>query len=281
MGTRFVKALATPAGRPPPPKKSLGQNFLVDTRVRARILAAADLSSEDVVLEIGSGRGFLTRGLAERAGRVVAVEIDGELSRRLSGTLDDQPQVTVVEADAREVDIDTLVPARTPYKLVANLPYYAASPIIRRFLEAEHKPKVMVVMVQREVARTMCAGPGKMTMLSVATQVYGKPRVVCSVSPRAFKPQPKITSAVVRIDVYDEPIVPMDPPEEFFALVRAGFSTPRKQIRNSLAVGLGIPPTESEVMLSEAGIDPRRRAQTLSLDEWSSLLNIWGSAHAE
>ncbi len=255
----------------------MGQNFLVDTRVRARILSAADLTPEDVVLEIGPGRGFLTRGLAERADRVVAVEIDGELSRRLSEALGDQPQVTVVEDDAREVDIGTVVPAGTPYKLVANLPYYAASPIIRRFLEADHKPEVMVVMVQREVARTMCAVPGEMSMLSVATQVYGKPRIVCSVPPRAFKPQPKITSAVVRIDVYDEPAVPMEPREDFFDLVRAGFSTPRKQIRNSLAVGLDIPPAESEVMLSEAGIDPKRRAQTLTLDEWSSLLDIWGS----
>ena len=273
--------MATPAGYPPRAKRSLGQNFLVDTRVRARILAAADLTADDVVLEIGPGRGFLTRGLAERAGRVVAVEIDGELSRRLSDAYDDQPQVTVVEADAREVDIDALVPAGTPYKLVANLPYYAASPIIRRFLEAEHKPTVMVVMLQREVARTMCAAPGKMSMLSVATQVYGKPRIVCSVPPRAFKPQPKITSAVVRIDVYDEPAVPMDPRDDFFDLVRAGFSTPRKQIRNSLAVGLTIPPAESEVMLNAAGIDPKRRAQTLTLGEWSSLLDTWGATHAE
>ena len=270
--------MATLEGRPPPPKKSLGQNFLVDTRVRARILAAADLTPDDVVLEIGPGRGFLTRGLAKRVGQVVAVEIDGEMTQRLSYAFDEQHQVTVVEADAREVDIDTLVPIGTPYKLVANLPYYAASPIIRRFLEAEHKPTVMVVMLQREVARTMCATPGKMSVLSVATQVYGKPRVVCSVPPRAFKPQPKITSSVVRIDDYDEPIVPMDPPEEFFAVVRAGFSTPRKQIRNSLAVGLSIPPSESEVMLSEAGIDPRRRAQTVTLDEWSNL--FMGVAHA-
>lgn len=272
--------MATPAGRPPPAKRSLGQNFLVDTRVRTRILAAADLTPDDVVLEIGPGRGFLTRGLAERAGRVVAVEIDGALNRRLSDAFGAQPQVTIVEADAREVDIEALVPGRTPYKLVANLPYYAASPIIRRFLEAEHKPDVIVVMVQREVARTMCATPGEMSILSVATQVYGKPRIVCSVPPRAFKPQPKITSAVVRIDVYDEPAVPMDSREDFFDLVRAGFSTPRKQIRNSLAVGLDIPPTESEVMLSEAGIDPKRRAQTLTLDEWSSLLDTWGAARA-
>ncbi len=118
----------------------------------------------------------------------------------------------------------------------------------------------------------MCVILGKMLILFVVIQVYGKLRVVCSVPPRAFKPQPKITSSVVRIDVYDEPIVPMDPDEKFFAVVRAGFSTPRKQIRNSLAVGLGITPTESEVMLSEAGIDPRRRAQTLTIEEWSSLL---------
>lgn len=218
---------------------------------------------------------MLTRVLAERAGRVVALEIDGELSRRLSDAFRDMPQVDVVEADARDVDTDTLVPAGTPYKLVANLPYYAASPIIRRFLEVEHKPAVMVVMVQREVARTMCATPGKMTMLSVAIQVYGNPRIVCSVPPRAFKPRPNVTSAVVRIDVYGEPVVQMEDPAHFFSLVRAGFHTPRKQIRNSLSAGLGIPPSESEVMLAAVGIDPKRRAQTLTLKEWSELFTKW------
>jgi 16S rRNA (adenine1518-N6/adenine1519-N6)-dimethyltransferase len=154
---------------------------------------------------------------------------------------------------------------------VANLPYYAASPIIRRFLEADSKPSVMVVMVQREVAQSMAASPGKMGILSVAIQVYGRPRVVCNVPPRAFRPSPKVTSSVVRIDVYEAPAVAFDSPEGFFRLVRAGFSAPRKQIHNCLRRGLDVPPEVAREMLAMAGIDPMRRAQTLSLQDWGGL----------
>lgn len=257
------------------PRKSLGQNFLIDGGVRTRIASAADLSPEDTVVEVGPGRGFLTRSLAERAGSVVAVELDEALATEL----DDKglPGVRVVRADAREVPVEALVDGATPYKLVANLPYYAASPIIRRFLESRHKPELMVVMVQREVAQTMTAKQGKKGLLSVATQVYGRARVVCHVPPRAFRPTPKVWSSVVRIDVYDAPAVPFDSPEGFFEVVRAGFSAPRKQIRNSLANGLGIGAGQSESVLVAAGIDPSRRAQTLAVEEWGQLYDAWGN----
>ena len=177
---------------------------------------------------------------------------------RLAVSLEEKalPHVRVVCADAREIPIESLVDETMAYKLVANLPYYAASPIIRRFLESRHKPEVMVVMVQREVAQTMTAKQGKMGLLSVATQVYGRPRVVCHVPPRAFRPAPKVWSSVVRIDVYDAPAVPFDSAQGFFEVVRAGFSAPRKQIRNSLANGLVIPSTRSESVLVEAGNRP-------------------------
>ena len=182
----------TPPKAPRPrAKKSLGQNFIADGRVVSRILHAAEISPDDLVLEIGPGRGVLTRRLAERAGSVVAVELDDALADSLKSEFEDSPNVSITHADAREASIDELVPAGMPYKLVANLPYYAASPIIRRFLEADHKPKLMVVMVQREVARSMCAEPGKMSILSVATQLYGSPRVVMSVPPRVFRPSPR------------------------------------------------------------------------------------------
>ena len=254
-------------------RKSLGQNFLVDGGVRSRIVSAADLSAEDTVVEVGPGRGFLTRALAKRAGSVVAVELDGALAVSLEEKA--LPHVRVVCADAREIPIESLVDETMAYKLVANLPYYAASPIIRRFLESRHKPEVMVVMVQREVAQTMTAKQGKMGLLSVATQVYGRPRVVCHVPPRAFRPAPKVWSSVVRIDVYDAPAVPFDSAQGFFEVVRAGFSAPRKQIRNSLANGLVIPSTRSESVLVEAGIDPSRRAQTLTIEEWGQLHEAW------
>ena len=250
-------------------RKSLGQNFLVDGGVRSRIVSAADLSPEDTVVEVGPGRGFLTRALAARAGSVVAVELDEALAMELDGK--GLPGVRVVCADAREVPVEALVDGASPYKLVANLPYYAASPIVRRFLESLHKPELMVVMVQREVAQTMAAKQGKMGLLSVATQVYGRPRVVCHVPPRAFRPTPKVWSSVVRIDVYDDPLVPFDSPGGFFEVVRAGFSAPRKQIRNSLANGLGMAAWESESVLVAAGIDPSRRAQTLTVAEWGQV----------
>lgn len=264
---------AAPSTTPRRARKSLGQNFLVDGGVRSRIVSAAELTTEDTVVEVGPGRGFLTRALAERAGSVVAVELDAALAAALEEKA--LPSVRVVSADAREIPIESLVGDSAPYKLVANLPYYAASPIIRRFLESHHKPEVMVVMVQREVAQTMTAKQGKMGLLSVATQVYGRTRVVCHVPPRAFRPVPKVWSSVVRIDVYDAPTVPFDSPQGFFEVVRAGFSAPRKQIRNSLANGLDIPSARSERVLGEARIDPSRRAQTLTVAEWGVLYDAW------
>ena len=260
---------AAPSPAPRRARKSLGQNFLVDGGVRSRIVSAADLSPEDTVVEVGPGRGFLTRALAEYAGSVVAVELDSALAADL--TEKGLPGVRVVCADAREVPVEALVEEATAYKLVANLPYYAASPIVRRFLESRHRPELMVVMVQREVAQTMAAKQGKMGLLSVATQVYGRPRVVCHVPPRAFRPAPKVWSSVVRIDVYDAPAVPFDSPKGFFEVVRAGFSAPRKQVRNSLANGLGMATGESESVLAAAGIDPSRRAQTLTVAEWGQV----------
>ena len=264
---------AAPSTAPRRARKSLGQNFLVEGGVRSRIVSAAALSPEDTVVEVGPGRGFLTRALAKRAGSVVTVELDEALASDLVEKA--LPGVRVVCADAREVPIESLVGETTPYKLVANLPYYAASPIVRRFLESSHKPKLMVVMVQREVAQSMTAKQGKMGLLSVATQVYGRPRVVCHVPPRAFRPSPKVWSSVVRIDVYEAPVVPFDAPQGFFEVVRAGFSAPRKQIRNSLANGLGIAGARSESVLVEAGIDPSRRAQTLTVAEWGQLHDAW------
>ena len=259
--------------RPPPPraKKSLAQHFLVDRRVLGRIVKAAEVSPSDLVVEVGPGRGSLTRELAKRAGRLVAVELDEALSERLSEEFAGQPNVRVVAADAREVDLDTLTPPGSRYKVVANLPYYAASPIVRRFLEAERHPEMMVVMLQRQVAENMAARPGKMGLLSVAIQVYGKARIVCNVPPKAFRPAPRVGSAVVRIDVYPRPAVDFDSADRFFDLVRAGFSAPRKQIHNCLRRGLDISPEAVAAMLEGVAVDPKRRAETLSLEEWGGL----------
>lgn len=259
------------------PKKSLGQHFLVDRKILSNILEAAEISQRDFVIEIGPGKGFLTRALVKGAGNLVVVELSEVLASSLHDEFKECPDVKVVKADAREIDICDLVGGRSGYKFVANLPYYAASPIVRRFLEADCKPECMVVMVQREVAREMVAMPGKMGILSVATQVYGRPRIVCYVPPRAFRPAPKVISAVVKIDVYPEPAIKFDSESNFFRLVRGAFRAPRKQLRNSLSIGLGVSSAVALSMLIKAGIDSTRRAQTLSLEEWSNLYQVFNN----
>ena len=253
------------------PRKSLGQYFLVDERILGRIVAAARLSPEDTVVEIGPGQGALTRRLIARAGQVMAIELDSELARQLPDRLREPPNLSVINADARTVDIADLGFQGWDYKLVANLPYYAASPIIRRFLESDSPPSTMVVMVQREVAESMTAVPGKMTLLSVGTQFYANAALVCHVPAVAFRPTPKVTSAVVRLERLDRPAVDVGSSAAFFDLVRAGFSAPRKQLRNSLSHGSGLSAELVSGVLEAAGVDGTRRAETLTLSEWKAV----------
>jgi len=257
------------------PKKSLGQNFLVDSRVAKKIISTADISSDDTILEIGPGRGALTRHLAETSKRLVGIELDPELASELQARFSNDPGVEIIHGDARDVSVDQFINAGERYKLLANLPYYAANRIVRRFLTAERKPSILVFMVQREVARTMAAQPGGMGLLSVMIQLYGSVKVAFTVPPRAFRPAPKVTSAVVRIDVYDQPALDLISDEDFFDLVIAGFSAPRKQIKNSLRNGLKVTSEIADVMLETADIDPKRRPETLSVAEWGEVYNQW------
>ena len=259
-------------GRRVPPRKALGQHFLADGQVLQHILDAAELGAEDVVVEVGPGRGALTRHLARKAGRVIAIEMDSNLAASLPGLLGSPPNLRVVHEDARLVDLARLLDGVERYKLVANLPYYAASPILRRFLEAgEPRPSVMVVMLQKEVATSMVAADGKMSLLSVAIQLHGVPRIICYAPPDAFNPPPKVSSAVVRIDPRPVPAVEVADSEAFFRVVRAGFFAPRKQLRNSLSVGLGVPPDRVTTLLDEAGVDYRLRPENLSLADWANV----------
>ena len=256
-------------------RKALGQHFLSSGRILNRIAAAANLTPDDLVIEIGPGAGALTVRLLEQAGRVVAVELDPYLAATLPGRLVDASNLTVVEADARQVDLASLVPAAQRYKVAANLPYYAANHIVRRFLEADHKPILMVLTLQQEVASAMTAAPGKMSMLSVAVQYYAHASLVCSIPATAFRPQPKVTSAVVKLDLHSVPVVEVDDTDRFFALVRAGFSAPRKQLRNSLGHGLASAGAAIDPLLAEAKVDGTRRAETLDLQEWACLYRVW------
>ena len=251
------------------PQKSRGQNFLVDPFALGQILEAAELSPDDEVLEIGPGLGVLTKALAERVRRVVAVEIDRGMVGALTDALADRPNVEIVEGDALRLDPVEQFEVR-PYKIVANLPYYITSPLLRHYFESSNRPTRMVVMVQLEVAERIVAEPGDLSLLAVSVQFYGRPRLVGRVPANAFLPAPKVDSAMLAIDVRPSPAVDVEP-EQFFKVVIAGFAMPRKQLHNALPQKMWMPPDAAEPALRAAGIDPMRRAQTLTLDEWAGL----------
>jgi 16S rRNA (adenine1518-N6/adenine1519-N6)-dimethyltransferase len=260
-------------------KKGLGQHFLIDEEVLRRIISAAELSRADTVIEVGPGLGILTRELAERAGRVFAIELDSKLAAMLEETLASAKNVTIVNQDILQVDPLALLTEHTgsptSYKVVANLPYYIASPVLRHFLEASAKPNMILVMVQKEVAQEIAAKPGRMSLLSIAVQLYGRPEIVGYVPAESFYPPPEVDSAILKIVVYSEPAVEVDDTDSFFTLVRAGFSAARKQLPNSLAQGLGLSKAEVIPWLQQAGIALERRAETLTLEEWACLWRIF------
>lgn len=249
-------------------KKWLGQNFLVSPTAVLKIVEAAELTPSDTVLEIGPGPGALTVPIAQRAGRVVAVEIDADMLPTLRDKLSPFDNVTLVHGDILEQEIATLV--TPPYKVIANLPYYITSAVLRHVLEARPRPRMLIVTVQREVAQRIVAAPGAMSLLTVSVQFYGRPRIVAHIPPGAFRPVPQVHSAVVRIDCFDR--LPWDVDEaDFFRVARAGFGQRRKQLKNALAHGLSLSLEAVEAALSRADMDGRRRAETLSLEEWVAL----------
>jgi 16S rRNA (adenine1518-N6/adenine1519-N6)-dimethyltransferase len=261
------------------PRKRLGQNFLVDPAALARIADAAGLESHEAVVEVGAGVGNLTRLLSQRAGRVVAVEVDEGLVAVLREQVADLPNVQVLDGDVLSIS-DFGFP-HLGYIVVGNLPYYITSAVLRRFLESEPRPQRLVVTVQREVAERIVAQPGDLSLLAVSVQFYGQPQIVARIPAGAFYPRPQVDSAVLRVITDPAPGTALEPGVDeraFFRVVRAGFSQRRKTLRNALSGGLQRSPAEIEGLLHEAGIDPRRRAQTLSLEEWAELA---GALHAD
>ena len=259
------------------PRKSLGQHFLKDRSVPPRIADAANLEPGDRVVEVGPGLGILTDELARRLdpgrGSLVAVELDDNLLPLLRERFAGSPHVSFVHADVLEVPPEELSGGR-PYKLVANLPYYITSAVLRHFLDAEARPQSLTVMVQREVAERMVAKPPDMSLLAVAVQFYGRPSIAFRVPPGAFHPPPKVESAVVHIDVYRGGERPVKPVSEggFFKVAQAGFGQKRKQLANTLASGLGLPKDQVVARLNKAGVEPTRRAETLTLAEWGAVV---------
>ncbi|GAA5343312.1 MAG: 16S rRNA (adenine(1518)-N(6)/adenine(1519)-N(6)) -dimethyltransferase RsmA [Anaerolineaceae bacterium] len=256
------------------PKKSLGQNFLVDPNGLNKVLQAAQLNPEDTVLEIGAGLGSLTYLLAQQAKYVVAVELDKRLIPPLTEVLAGFDNITIKQGDMLELSPDALLGA-AHYVVVANIPYYITSALIRHLLEADHKPTRMVLTVQQEVAERILARDGKMSLLALSVQVYGKPELKARIPAGCFYPPPEVDSAVLSIELYEEPLFPSESLDLFFKLAHAGFAQKRKTLRNTLATGMNESPAWAEKLLTAAGIDPQRRAETLSMQEWKKLVEAY------
>ncbi len=262
-------------------QKKFGQNFLIDTSVLDRIIAAAEITKDDCVLEIGPGIGTMTQYLAESAGEVVAVEIDKNLIPILEDTLSAYDNVTVINDDILKVDVNKIVEEKNggrPVKVVANLPYYITTPIIMGLFENHVPLKSITIMVQKEVADRMQVGPGTKDYgaLSLAVQYYAKPEIVANVPPNCFIPRPNVGSAVIRLTRYEKPPVQVDDEKKMFSLIRASFNQRRKTLVNGLgnAQELGVSKECVAAVLEEMQLSPTVRGEALTLEQFARLSNL-------
>jgi 16S rRNA (adenine1518-N6/adenine1519-N6)-dimethyltransferase len=253
--------------------KGLGQNFLQDSEALEKIVSAAEIHEDDTVLEIGPGLGSLTRYLALTAKEVVAVELDENLIEPLKAVLSPYQNIQIIHGDVLKLSPGDLISANQ-YLVVANIPYYITSAVIRHLLESKSKPRRVVLTIQKEVAQRICARPGDMSLLALSVQVYGSPRIAAHIPAQAFFPAPQVDSAVLVVDILPAPLVGEELLDSFFRLIKAGFSQKRKTLRNSLSSGLHISPTKVTELLARANIDPQRRAETLSIEEWKRLSSL-------
>lgn len=259
------------------PDKRLGQNFLLDQTALEYIAEAAEIHPDDTVLEIGPGLGSLTVLLAARARQVVAVELDADLIPPLRRVLAGCNNVRLEQGDILALNPATLMD-EPGYLVVANIPYYITSALMRHLLEASRPPRRLVLTLQREVAERICAGPGDMSLLALSVQVYGEPRIAGHIPAEAFYPPPKVDSAILRVDLFPEPLFPGPLLNPFFRLIKAGFSQKRKTLRNALAGGLGWKAAQVDLLLAQAQVDPMRRAETLGFAEWQRLVQAYHPA---
>jgi 16S rRNA (adenine1518-N6/adenine1519-N6)-dimethyltransferase len=262
------------------PNKRLGQNFLISKTILREIIKAANLKPSDIVLEIGPGLGILTKELAKKVKKVIAVEKDKKLTDILKKELNNDKikNIQVINQDILKFESSSFN-LKEPYKLVANLPYYITGPVIRIFLESTKPPKLMVLMVQKEVGKRICAQPPKMSKLAVFSQFYGKPEIVKFVSKKSFRPQPKVDSVILRIKplvLTDKRLVKTNR-KLFSKIVRAGFSQPRKQLINNFSKSLDLSREETENWLRKNKIQPNQRAESLALKNWPDLVNSYCS----
>ena len=253
------------------PKKSLGQHWLKDPEILADIAEAAELTGDDVVLEIGPGLGTLTSRLLARANSVTAVEFDADLARKLPGQFPGK-ELTVVNQDILQFDLNQLP---KNYKVVANVPYYITSKIVEKLMTAENKPSIAVLLVQKEVAERIAAEAGNMSILSVSVQTFAEAELDIEAPRQFFTPPPKVDSQVVILRTRNNPLITPEDQRDFFRIVKAGFSAKRKKLRSSLSGGLGIDKSAAEELLKNAGISPDARAEDLTIEDWKRLLKEW------
>ena len=267
------------------PTRGMGQNFLIDPEALERIVAAADLSQQDTVLEIGPGLGVLTWELLRVAGQVVAVELDRRLAARLETEFASEPRLTIVQGDVLNIPPQQafatagLSPER--YKLVANLPYAITSAVLRHMLEAAGPPELIVVLVQWEVAQRITAKPGDLSVLAHSVQIYAEPEIVARVPADSFYPAPEVDSAILRLRRRPRPAVEVDSIDGLMRVIKAGFLQARKKLGNALpsgmaSMGVRLEKERAVAALQSLGIDPGRRAETLTLAEWAALYRELG-----
>jgi 16S rRNA (adenine1518-N6/adenine1519-N6)-dimethyltransferase len=247
--------------------KNLGQNFLTDPAILEKICSIAGVTDQDLVLEIGAGLGHLTSHLARSARQVIAVELDEQLIPPLEDNLESFTNVQIVQGDFLQLDLSEIL-QENDFLVVANIPYYITSRIIRNLLETDHKPKQIILTIQYEVAQRVCARTGRLSRLALSVLMYGDPSLEMRIPAGAFYPVPKVDSAVIKINLHPEPKLAGSLRNHFFTIINAGFLHKRKTLRNSLSKGLGWAPNKAADLLSASSVDPQRRAETLSLEEW-------------
>lgn len=286
-------------------KKRFSQNFLVDKAALDKIVEAADLNSEELVVEIGPGTGILTERLVEESGHLISVELDRDLAGLLPSHLSNKYQAellgegkeikktedanividlnykiidslhrfTLINADALRLNLDDIIAGR-PYKVVANIPYAITSKIFELFLTKKKRPQSMVILVQKEVAERVCAKPGSMSTLAISVQLFGKPEIVDIVRADSFFPAPKVDSAILRIASYQSPVVSLQDQKEFFRCVHIGFAARRKTLVNNLSSGYQLDRKTVSDILIKIGLKETVRAQELTIDQWKKLCQL-------
>lgn len=255
-------------------KKWLGQHFLIEPKILGEILSAAEITSADNVLEIGSGLGVITEHLVKYAGFVFAVEIDNKLARQLKRRFGNIKNIKIINDDILKLDPSQFLEGNRTYKVVANLPYNITSPVLNYFIEAPIKPRLMVIMVQKEVAEAIVAFPGKLSVLTISMQMFASARIIAKVPAEYFYPKPKVGSAILRIEFLQKPQVEVDNQKLFLETVRKGFRAPRKQLRNSLSLGMKLRAEDISSILHKANINIELRPEDLTLQDWQKIYQV-------